>query len=444
MGRKARVLAISTGMALALASHAAQAARPLSLAIGQQVRGEITSADTLNLSDGSRSELYAIELDAGQAVAFEVSGALSARLSLLHEDMLLARSSEDASSLSVRAPSRGRYLLAVSGRDANAYGPYTLEGKALQVYSGGPVVVGQAIHDWADSARSLPLQITTEGLYVLRMDSDDFDTVLSLQGNGVDLDNDDADGSNSRITTHLVPGDYVIKADGLGGRMSGSYRLTVDSQTLPAGVALAVPGVLQPGQPLRALYTGRPVEYSLEVPSRQLLRLDMESSEFDSLLALEGQGLSLSDDDSGERLNARIVSILEPGSYTVQVRAAGQDSGVFTLNAALSAPPADAGGGTLMVGQPHRARLLGGSVASYQLRIPRNGEYVIDMQSDDMDSTLRLLRDEQMLAEDDDGGDGLNARIQTHLTAGTYTLQARSLGGGGGSDGRYTISVRAR
>jgi hypothetical protein len=446
MGRKARVLAISIGMALALASHAALAARPLSLAIGQQVRGEITSADTLNVSDGTRSELYAIDLDAGQAVGFEVTGALRATLSLFNDDTLVARTAADgdSASLSVRAPRKGRYLLAVSGRNADAYGPYLLASNVLKVYDGSPVAIGQTIHDWSDSARSLPLHITSEGLYVLRMVSADFDTVLSLEGNGVALNNDDADGSDSRITTHLQPGDYVIKADGYDGRMSGKYSLTVESKPLPAGVVIATAGTLQPGQPVRALYVGTPVEYSLVVPSRQLLRLDMESSEFDSLLELGGQGIELSDDDSGERLNARIVSLLEPGTYTVQVKANGQDTGVFTLKADLSAAPADAGGGTLVVGQPRSARLLGNSVVTYQLRIPRNGDYVIDMQSDDIDSTLRLLRDGQTLAEDDDGGDGLNARIQTQLTAGTYTVQARSLGGGGGSDGRYTISVRAR
>lgn len=444
MGSKARVLALGTGLMLAMASHVALAARPLSLAIGQQVRGEITTAAPLNVSDGTRSQLYSIELEAGQAVIFEVSGALDASLSLLRDDMLVARTREGAASLSLRAPSKGRYLLAVSGHNADAYGPYTLQGKPLQVYSGGPLAIGQTVHDWADSARSLPLRISEAGVYVLRMASPDFDTVLSLRGNGVDLDNDDADGSDSRITAYLAPGDYLIAADGFDGRMSGRYSLEVERRPLPAGVELARDGVLQPGQPLRALYVGKPVQYQLQVPSRQLLRLEMDSSEFDSFLELDGQQLSLSDDDSGGRLNARILSVLEPGSYRVLARASGQDSGVFTLKVELSPPPADAGGGVLVVGQPRSARLIGGSVASYQLRIARQGQYVISMQSPDLDSTLRLLRDGELLAEDDDGGDGLDARIQTTLPAGTYTVQARALGGGSGSDGRYTISVRAR
>ena len=78
------------------------------------------------------------------------------------------------------------------------------------------------------------------------------------------------------------------------------------------------------------------------------------------------------------------------------------------------------------------------------MQIERAGSYVIDMQSDDIDSSLELLHNGASLAEDDDGGDGLNARIVELLQPGTYTIRARALYNYGGSEGSYRISINRR
>ena len=58
--------------------------------------------------------------------------------------------------------------------------------------------------------------------------------------------------------------------------------------------------------------------------------------------------------------------------------------------------------------------------------------------------SLELLHNGASLAEDDDGGDGLNARIVELLQPGTYTIRARSLYSYGGSQGSYRISINRR
>ena len=126
-----------------------------------------------------------------------------------------------------------------------------------------------------------------------------------------------------------------------------------------------------------------------------------------------------------------------------QPKAADQGTGVFTLKAELMDAPADAGGGRLQPGQTRSARLYGGA-DNYQVQIERAGTYVIDMQSDDIDSSLELLHNGASLAEDDDGGDGLNARIVELLQPGTYTIRARALYNYGGSEGSYRISINRR
>lgn len=444
-----RIAALTVALGLLGGAHTALAAEPAAtrIAPGQQLRGEITSADVINWRDGSRSELFSFALDAGQAVQFTVEGPLRAQLSVFLDGQLVRASSGDgeAAKLSIRAPRAGRYVLAVSGHDGSAYGPFTLGATELQVYAGGELAAGASISDWLDGSKRIPLRIEREGVYALRMAADGFDTVLGLEGNGVSLGNDDAQGSNSQLTAWLAPGAYTLVASGFGGVAEGQYELSVAEQVLPPGVGIAADGELEPGSDITALYQGRPVSYRLSVGERQLLELDMRSPGLDSRLRLTGAGVVLEDDDSGERLDARIASVIEPGEYTVQASAfdAAGGAGVFTLAARLSPVPHDAGGGAIQVGQPRDARLLPGVTDRYTFRIARAGGYAITMgSSDGVDPHLRLYRDNELLAEDDDGGGGLAARIEDTMQPGDYVLEASSAVGGEG--GRYQLQVRRR
>src|SRR5690606_30227998 len=115
-------------------------------------------------------------------------------------------------------------------------------------YAGGEVVPGATIADWADAPRTIPLRITEAGLYRIRMASDDFDTVLSLEGGGLALRSDDADGSNSMLTVPLEAGTYTLRASGFQEQMDGQYTLSVAPHVLPEGVAPAAAGELVPGR----------------------------------------------------------------------------------------------------------------------------------------------------------------------------------------------------
>ena len=430
---------------LAAFSTAAMAATPAPLALGQQVRGEITSADAINWRDGSRSELYAISLDAGQAVRFDVEGPLRAQLSLFRDGELVQASADgrDEASLAARVPRAGRYVLAVSGSDAASYGPYTLRASAMEVYAGGELVPPASITDWAQEPRTIPLRIESAGMYRIRMSSDDFDTVLSLEGEGVSLRSDDADGSNSMLTARLEPGTYRLGASGFQDRAEGEYQLSVAAHALAEGVVPAADGELVPGVAINALYQGQPVTYRLRLDGRKLVELDMRSSEIDPGLVLEGNGVALEDDDSGEQLDARIATVLEAGDYTVRASAFDAGAGVFTLSAQVSDVPADAGGGVLQAGRTREARLMAGAADRYTFSVQREGAYLIEMSSEDgVDSHLRLSRDGEVVAADDDGGGGFDARIEEHLPAGDYVLEASSAVGGEG--GRYRIGLRRR
>ncbi|MCD9030341.1 hypothetical protein LDO32_01140 [Luteimonas sp. Y-2-2-4F] len=446
-GLMAVALAACLAAGTACTANTASAQTPPPLTIGQQVRGEITSADPVNHRDGTRSKLYRVDLQEGQGVTFSVEGALRAHLALFRDSDLVRSSSEDQerASLTVRAPSTARYTLAVSGQDASSYGPFTVKATALEVYDGSTLNAGASITDWADSARRIPLQIEHAGLYAVRMASDEFDPLLKLEGNGVSLENDDSGGSNnSLITARLEPGRYTITADGYSGQIDGQYQLSVEERTIPEGSLLAEGSELVAGRQGSALYQGRAQTFRISVPSRQMATLQMRSGEIDSYLRLSGQGVSLSDDDSGDNLDARITAILEPGSYTVQASTAGDSAGagLFTLDFGLAPVPQGSGGGSLTVGEARDAHLVEGLTDRYTVDVRRAGDYVVEMSSGEIDSHLRLKRGDEEVAADDDSGGSLNARIEQSLSTGTYVIEASSAVGP--QSGPYRIVIRRR
>lgn len=342
MRRKGLALALAAGLTMGGAVSAQDAAEVVSIGVGQQVRGEITSADALNWSDGSRSERFSIELDQGQAVRFSVTGPLNAALAVfLDGELVTGPAGRDGDAgLVLHVPRDGRYVVAVSGRDATSFGPFNLVSSEQQVYAGGDIGVGASIVDWTDSPRTIPLRIEERGVYTISMESDGFDTTLMLEGNGVSLSNDDSGGgSNSRVTALLAPGTYQLTLGGFLDQMGDEYRLQVSARELPRGTEVARAGTLVAGTPITALYQGTAVDYRLVVPVRGLARIAMDSSEIDPMLVLEGEGLMLEDDDSGGRLNALIETVLEPGEYTVRAGSYGNGGGVFTLSATLSDVP---------------------------------------------------------------------------------------------------------
>ena len=78
--------------------------------------------------------------------------------------------------------------------------------------------------------------------------------------------------------------------------------------------------------------------------------------------------------------------------------------------------------------------LLAGAADRFVVTVDEEGEYVIDMASDDFDSYLELFdADGTEVAADDDSGGRLNARIHARLAPGEYVIQASAISDGAGS-----------
>ena len=416
-----------------------RAAEPEPLQPGEQVRGEITSAAPLNHSDGSRSRLYLVEIGEQELVSFDVSGPLRAQLSLFDGEELVARSGDASpASLALRAPRSAAYTLAVSGADSEAFGPYTLRSQVVDGWDGSTLRTGDEVLDWVDGSRELPLRVDRQAMYAIDLRSDQFDALVRIAGNGVDAQDDDGgEGTDARLSVLLDPGTYTLTVGGWGGSGQGLYRLAVDSRPVPTGLNQGG-RIRADGSELQGAFQGTPLRYQFNLRDRRLVTADMRSADFDSLLVLRGEGVEHYDDDGGDGFDARLVRVLEPGDYTIEAGAATSGSGLFTLAVSAAEVPAGTGGGTLAPGQQQEALLLPGATDVHAFTVVEEGEYVIDMASDDFDSWLELFDAAgNSIASDDDGGGALNARIRMPLAPGEYRLEASAIGG----DGRYRVSV---
>lgn len=311
--------------------------------------------------------------------------------------------------------------------------------------------------------------------YVADAESGDFDTYLLLfrETGGltevVGEDDDGGDGTNARLrftTEHAGTHLLVVQAYAEGEGGAYTLRLAEREPLTPA-----VPQPLTVGQSVRGTITDASghfaTEWDDEVPydlytfdarSGEQYLITLDSDDFDSYLdfgAMFGDQFDVreSNDDGGDGLNSRLVArIPARGTYAVRARPLGASGrGAYTLRVEPYTPP-EPQRSTLRVGQTvsgalsvDDATLESGSFYQVWAFEGRAGQSVtVSLTADDFDTYLSLGRERngtfEELAFDDDGGEGLNSRLEFTLPdSGTYVIHARSFGAG--ATGAYTLSV---
>jgi hypothetical protein len=180
---------------------------------------------------------------------------------------------------------------------------------------------------------------------------------------------------------------------------------------------------------------------------------------FDPYLRLEDpRGVQLAeDDDSGGNLNSRITfKPAATGNYQISATTLNGAVGPYLLKVRQYDPlkenkiklgaPVDIGDGLKIeakidLNDPKSPVRRPNLCKVFSVKMKANQRYVIDMESAAFDAYLHLL-DENLLnlAQDDDSGGNLNARIVYRAPSdGTYHILATSLGGG---EGDFTLRVR--
>ena len=183
-------------------------------------------------------------------------------------------------------------------------------------------------------------------------------------------------------------------------------------------------------------------QYLLTIEEGGFYQIDMQSDEIDSFMLLQGpNGYRNEDDDGGDNLNSRIRDYLEPGEYQLTASSYDEEAGFYTLTII----PRDAAdmerqnqAGSLELEQPVNARLEADKEDVYQVTLSEAGDYRIDMISSDIDSYLEVEGNGFYL-NDDDGGEELNARIESYMEPGEYRVIARSYEDS--AQGSYQLSL---
>lgn len=258
----------------------------------------------------------------------------------------------------------------------------------------------------------------------LGLTSDDFDTILAVEGNGVQLENDDTDaGTDSQLNTLLLPGEYrvLVKSyEDYGDEPGGEYRLTASVR--PFEGELRNQGIVQPGVEIRGMMSGDVNRYSLTVDETSEINIAVNSDSFDSFVELTGSGVSQSDDDSGGGYNALLRTVLQPGTYEIAV-SSYSGTGLFTLNIEQSPLSGDMmDSGTVRVGDRIYGTMKDGQPLVYDLEIANPGRVRIIARSGAVDTMLSLSGQDVLLTDDDSGGN-TDALLDDYLEAGTYRLE---------------------
>jgi uncharacterized protein YjdB len=191
--------------------------------------------------------------------------------------------------------------------------------------------------------------------------------------------------------------------------------------------------------------------YELTVATAALLEVEMASSDFDSYLFLldgTGQRVLEEDDDGGLGTNARILYNFTPGRYRIVANTFERNRVGSYLLTVRTAPPGctprpvafpSTQQGILSTSS---CRLNGDTRTDfYEFTLAQRTSVVISMTSTRVDPVLGVVDGAgEVVAVDDDSGEGVNARIEGVLEPGRYVVASAAYPG---EQGPYTLEIRA-
>ena len=307
--------------------------------------------------------------------------------------------------------------------------------------------------------------------------SADFDAYLYLRdqnGQAIAHDDDGGGGHNARITQTLTyTGMYQILANTVGQGENGAFTLQVRATTEVQPGAQQIPIGTQVSSQLMVSDPTLPdgSHYKLFTfmgTAGQTVQIDMISTAFDSYLYLRNQsGNSIAhDDDGGGNLNARIVQMLpytgmyqivantlasgQFGAFTLQLQATQAMTTMQPMVSAIPSINSLAAIGQVGLNQQVQNTLIAGGTAWNNKPIHLYGFQCTAGQATQMDllsswDNYLIVFDPNgtEVAHDDDGGEGLNARLRFSCpTTGIYRLGVTT-GLASTTPGAYTLQVQA-
>jgi Bacterial pre-peptidase C-terminal domain len=469
--------------------------------LGQTIRGTIGPEDRKLEMDSSSYEVYRVRVPAGQRLvatltssAFQPVLGVGERISEDCDGCSINAGETDKPAVASRmAPTGGGFLeVRVNTMNEGETGPFTLAltAAAPAALTSQPLTFGQSktgaltANDATSGDDDVPtdaygLRLTAGQVVQIDLSSSEFDPKLELyspNGENVAEDDDGGAGTSARIRfTAPRAGLYQVRAMALQSGGLGAYTLRAGPR--PAVVPMPAPRPLVLGTAVGGAISAttpsyendgeetRAVRYSFNATAGTVYKITATKtgdSELDPRISvgklrngvLEDPAM---DDDGGGELNSALRFRPETsGVYVVEVNAIGETVGPYQVKVS-QAPPDRAPGNPIAVtlGTEYKGALTDGGprrsddtlFAGYSVALKAGNRVTINMKKDgetNLDPKLEIgqgtLSAFEQIAEDDDGGSDLNARLRFVAPAdGTYVIRATAVAPG--HEGAFTLKV---
>ncbi|RIV88149.1 hypothetical protein D2V17_08150 [Aurantiacibacter xanthus] len=417
----------SGGRASGSGSSGGTSGSTTALTPGTPTRGQLAAGDA-RLDSGEYYDTYTLRGNPGARMAVTMqSPDFDAYLAAVGSDNYSVENDDDPSGggtnsrLDVTIPSDGTLTIAATSYAAAETGSYTiradLSGASARAASGERLELGRSVTGTLTSSDPRG-EHSVEDIYLIEADagqslrlalaSDEFDTLLRVEGPGgfsVENDDDPAGSTlNSLVETTLPQaGTYRVVVASYSESGLGSYRLDSSGAASSASggftrltLGRTVNGSLASGD--ETISSGEYVDaYTFDGQRGQRVTFDMTSSEFDTYLSLlmPGGGSEANDDRAGGdgETNSRLtVTLPETGAYTlVATSYQGGETGRYTISSTVSA-----GGGAA----PVVAGRSGGRIFALSVGVADYGGRASNLSMTDQDATklTQTLQHTGMLA----------------------------------------------
>ncbi len=277
------------------------------------------------------------------------------------------------------------------------------------------------------------------------------DTVGRLEdGAGARLaaNDDGGDGSNFRIEATVPPGDYYVRIESYNG--TGAYQLHLEYRYPDGHGDKGEATILDAGsggaEAAGDIASGDDVDYfRFTVPAGpDAIVTAYTTGDLDTVGVLEdsaGNWLA-ANDEGGDGSNFRMAAALPPGDYYVRVESYRDGIGAYRLHLEFNHPDGhgDTRGGATILDAGSGGAEAAGDIAPgddvdyFRFTIPDGPDAVVTAYTTGGLDTVGRLEDGAgaQLAEDDDGGDESNFRVEAALPPGDYYVRVESYEGGTG------------
>ncbi|MEM1056936.1 MAG: DUF4344 domain-containing metallopeptidase [Bacteroidota bacterium] len=466
------------------------------ISAGDFIEGQLEPGDATLDADDSFYDAYLYRGDAGESIEITLTSSdFDAYLigGLTEADALgIAEEDDDSAGgtdarLAVTTSATGEFWIFANTYAQDGTGAYVLSVRSLgggtpvadnTIRSGQTVNGALTASDAQLSDGSFFDDYTYEGTpgetLTITLTSSDFDAFLygGRMENGRFVsdatDDDGAGGSDAQMTAEVgFSGRYTIRVNSYAAGSMGRYTLTVEGS---GGGPMVSADVIRPGGSVTGtlgsdddrLGDGSYFDfYEIEASAGEALEITLASDDFDAFLVggttPDGAfSVEVSDDDGAGGTDAQLRVEAGPdgrffalantyapglsGSYVLSVRSLGggaPDSGIRALAMGETVTGELTSDDPVMSADNTHFDL-------YTFEGTAGEEVEISLSSDDFDTYLLLRRafggELENVAEDDDGGTGINSRIRATLDrSGTYVIGANTYTAG--ATGRYTLTL---